>query len=148
DESEPLVIAGVFGGISSGVTEETKNVFLESAYFNSVSVRKTAKRHGLNTDTSFRFERGTDPNMTVFAIQRAAYLIQKVAGAKDISVISDFYPNPISPFSVSVYYKNVQRVIGKEIPKAEIKEIIEALEIKVVADDGELLQTEVPAYKV
>lgn len=148
DESEPLVIAGVFGGVSSGVTEETKNVFLESAYFNSVSVRKTAKRHGLNTDTSFRFERGTDPNMTVFAIQRAAYLIQKIAGSKDISEISDFYPNPVSPFSVPVYYKNVQRVIGKEIPKAEIKEIIEALEIRVVADDGELLQTEVPAYKV
>jgi phenylalanyl-tRNA synthetase beta chain len=148
DESEPLVIAGVFGGVSSGVTEDTKNVFLESAYFNSVSVRKTAKRHGLNTDTSFRFERGTDPNMTVFAIQRAAYLIQKIAGSKDISEISDFYPNPVSPFSVPVYYKNVQRVIGKEIPKAEIKEIIEALEIWVVADDGELLQTEVPAYKV
>ncbi len=148
DESEPLVIAGVFGGISSGVTNETKNIFLESAFFNSVSVRRTAKRHGLNTDTSFRFERGTDPNMTVFAIQRAAYLIQKVAGATDISDISDFYPNPVLPFSVPVYYKNVQRVIGKEIPKAEIRDIIEALEIKVTSDDGELLQTEVPAYKV
>lgn len=148
DESEPLVIAGVFGGISSGVTEETKNVFLESAYFNSVSVRKTAKRHGLNTDTSFRFERGTDPNMTVFAIERAVYLIQKIAGAKDISKISDFYPNPVLPFSVPVSYKNVQRVIGKEIPKSEIREIVEALEIQVVADDGEFMQTEVPPYKV
>lgn len=148
DESEPLVIAGVFGGISSGVTEQTKNIFLESAYFNPVSVRKTAKRHGLNTDTSFRFERGTDPNMTVFAIQRATYLIQKIAGAKDISTVSDFYPKPILPFLVQVCYKNVQKVIGKDIPKAEIKEIIEALEIKVISDDGELLQIEVPPYKV
>jgi phenylalanyl-tRNA synthetase beta chain len=148
DQDEPLVIAGVFGGASSGVTNETQNIFLESAYFNAVSVRKTAKRHGLNTDTSFRFERGTDPNMTVLAIQRAAFLIKKITDAGDVSTISDFYPNPILPFAVSVSYKNVQRVIGKEIPKEEIRAIIEALEIKVKEDDGEILELEVPSYKV
>lgn len=148
DEEKPLVIAGVFGGISSGVTEQTTNIFLESAYFNPVSVRKTAKRHGLNTDTSFRFERGTDPNITVLAVQRAAFLIQEIAGGKDISAISDFYPEPILPFLFPVHYKNVQRIIGKDIPKEEIKAIIEALGIKIVSDDDEVLQVEVPPYRV
>lgn len=148
DEEKPLVIAGVFGGISSGVTEQTTNIFLESAYFNPVSVRKTAKRHGLNTDTSFRFERGTDPNITVLAVQRAAFLIQEIAGGKDISAISDFYPEPILPFSFPVHYKNVQRIIGKDIPNEEIKAIIEALGIKIVSGDDEVLQVEVPPYRV
>lgn len=148
DETHPLCIAGVFGGLDSGVTEETTAIFLESAYFNSVSVRKTAKRHGLNTDSSFRFERGTDPEMTAFAIQRAAFLIRELAGAEEISCLADFYPKAIAPFLFDVRYKNVQRIIGKEIPKAEIKAIIEALEIKVLADDGEVLQVEVPAYRV
>lgn len=148
DENHPLCIAGVFGGLDSGVTEETTSVFLESAYFNSVSVRKTAKRHGLNTDSSFRFERGTDPEMTAIAIQRAALLIQDLAGAQEISRVDDFYPQVISPFLFDVLYKNVQRTIGKEIPAAEIKAIIEALEIKVLADDGQVLKVEVPAYRV
>lgn len=148
DEEKPLVIAGVFGGESSGVTKDTKNIFLESAYFNSVSIRKTAKRHGLNTDTSFRYERGTDPNMTVFAIQRAAYLIQQIAGATSISTISDIYPKPIAPFSVNVSYKNVQKVIGKDIPASQIKEIIESLGIKIIAEDSDGIRTEVPPFKV
>lgn len=148
DEVQPLCIAGVFGGMESGVTEETTSIFLESAYFNSVSVRKTAKRHALNTDSSFRFERGTDPEMTVLALKRAAFLIQELAGAENVSGIEDFYPQPILPFTFEVGYKNVQRVIGKEIPKVEIKEIIEALAIKVLSDDGSVLQVEVPSYRV
>jgi phenylalanyl-tRNA synthetase beta chain len=148
DEEKPLVIAGVFGGISSGVTEHTTNIFLESAYFNPVSVRKTAKRHGLNTDTSFRYERGADPNITLLAIQRAAFLIKEIAGGKEVSAISDFYPEPILPFSFPVHYKNVQRIIGKDIPKEEIKDIIKALGIQVVSSDDETLQVEVPPYRV
>src|SRR5690606_38685773 len=104
-------------------------------------------RLGLKTDSSFRFERGTDPNMTVFAIKRAAFLIQELAGGTVVS-IADFYPNPIAPFQVTVSYRNVQKLIGKDIPKEQIKEIIEALGIKVVSDDGETLQTAVPPYKV
>ena len=93
---QPMCIAGVFGGIGSGVNAETKNIFLESAWFNPVSVRKTSKRHGLKTDASFRFERGTDPDMTVFALKRAALLIQEVAGGEISSEISDIYPSPVS----------------------------------------------------
>ena len=148
DEKEPLCIAGVFGGMDSGVTEETQNIFLESAYFNSVGVRKTAKRHALNTDSSFRFERGTDPEMTLLALKRAALLIQEIAGAQQISEIEDFYPTPILPFTFDVRYEKVQKLIGKEIPKDKIKEIIEALAIKVLSDDGVVLKVEVPSYRV
>jgi len=147
DEEGPLCIAGVFGGISSGVSAETSSIFLESAYFNPVTVRKTAKRLGLKTDSSFRFERGTDPNMTLFAAQRAALLIQELAGGEIVS-LADFYPKAIDPFPVTVSYKRVQDLIGKAIPKEEIKGIIEALEIKVTHDDGETLEVEVPPYKV
>src|ERR1700712_3982186 len=116
----PMCIAGVFGGAESGVSEATKNVFLESAYFNSVSVRKTSKRFGLKTDASFRFERGTDPDMTVFALKYAALLIQEVAGGEVSSEISDFYPAPVVPFAVELEYAHVDRLIGKRIPHGEI----------------------------
>ncbi|CAN5338406.1 phenylalanine--tRNA ligase subunit beta [soil metagenome] len=145
---EPMCIAGVFGGISSGVKTSTKNIFLESAYFNAVSVRKTAKRHGLKTDASFRFERGTDPDMTVYALKRAALLIQQVAGGTISSEISDHYPAPVEPFAVETTYKNIDRLIGKAIPHGEIKAIIEALDIKVVGETGEGLSLRVPPYRV
>ncbi len=147
DES-PMCIAGVFGGVESGVKETTTNIFLESAYFNSVSVRKTSKRHGLKTDASFRFERGTDPEMTVFALKRAALLIKEVAGGTISSEISDNYPNPVKPFEVAINYHNTNRLIGKAIPPAEIKGIITALGIAVVSETAEGLKLLVPPYKV
>ncbi len=145
---EPMCIAGVFGGIGSGVKETTKNIFLESAYFNAVSVRKTSKRHGLKTDASFRFERGTDPNMTVFALKRAALLIREVAGGSISSEISDHYPNPVEPFAVEVTYKNIDRLIGKAISHEEIKSILRALEIEIVGETAEGLSLKVPPYRV
>jgi len=148
DAEEPMCIAGVFGGINSGVKASTKNIFLESAYFNAVSVRKTSKRHGLKTDASFRFERGTDPNMTVFALKRAALLIQEIAGGVISSEISDHYPNPVAPFAIEVTYKNIHRLIGKEIPHGEIKAILVALDIKIVGETGEGLSLKVPPYRV
>lgn len=148
DESKPMCIAGVFGGDYSGVSESTTEIFLESAYFNSVFVRKTAKRHGLKTDSSFRFERGTDPNMTVFALQRAALLIQELAGGVISSTITDVYPSPVKPFAFDVDCKSVQRLIGKNIPVEEIKEIILALGIVIKSDKDAVFSVEVPAYKV
>ncbi|WP_428329072.1 phenylalanine--tRNA ligase subunit beta [Mucilaginibacter sp.] len=144
----PMCIAGVFGGADSGVKATTKNIFLESAYFNAVSVRKTSKRHGLKTDASFRFERGTDPDMTVFALKRAALLIKEIAGGSISSNISDFYPNPVQPFEIEVTYKGIHRLIGKEIPHGEIKGIIQALEIEIVGETGDGLSLKVPPYRV
>jgi phenylalanyl-tRNA synthetase beta chain len=145
---EPMCIAGVFGGAASGVKPTTKNIFLESAYFNAVSVRKTSKRHGLKTDASFRFERGADPDMTVFALKRAALLIKEVAGGTISSEISDHYPNPVQPFAVEITYANVHRLIGQEIPHGEIKNIIKALDIQIVGETGEGLSLKVPPYRV
>ncbi|MBB3057428.1 phenylalanine--tRNA ligase subunit beta [Mucilaginibacter gotjawali] len=148
DAEKPMCIAGVFGGIGSGVKATTKNIFLESAYFNPVSVRKTSKRHGLKSDASFRFERGTDPNMTVFALKRAALLIQEIAGGKISSQISDNYPNPVAPFEVDVTYKTIDRLIGKAIPHDEIKGILKALEMEIVNETSEVLSLKVPPYRV
>lgn len=146
--TKPMCIAGVFGGKNSGVSEQTTNVFLESAYFNSVSVRKTSKRHGLKTDASFRFERGTDPEITVTALKRAALLIKEVAGGEISSAISDIYPVPAQPFDVEVTYEGIISLIGQDIPAAEIKAIIMALGITVVAETEAGLSLKVPAYKV
>ncbi|MGF7038012.1 phenylalanine--tRNA ligase subunit beta [Mucilaginibacter lappiensis] len=145
---EPMSIAGVFGGIHSGIKASTNTIFIESAYFNPVSIRKTAKRHGLKTDASFRFERGTDPDMTVFALKRAALLMQQVAGGDVSSEIVDLYPAPVAPFAFDVTYKNIDRLIGKVIPHAEIKGIIEALDIKVVNETEDGLSLQVPPYRV
>jgi phenylalanyl-tRNA synthetase beta chain len=145
---EPMCIAGVFGGKTSGVTEQTTNIFLESAYFNSVSVRKTAKRFNLKTDASFRFERGTDPEITVTALKRAALLIQEVAGGEISSSISDIYPVKANPFDVEVSYANIIKLIGQAIPTEEIKAIILALGIEIVAENADGLSLKVPAYKV
>lgn len=144
----PMCIAGVFGGANSGVKESTTAVFLESAYFNPVSVRKTSKRFGLKTDASFRFERGVDPNMTVFALKRAALLIQQVAGGVISSEISDIYPAPVEPFAVEVTYRNIDRLIGKSLGEENIKSIITALDITIVKETAEGLSLQVPPYRV
>lgn len=148
DEAGPMTIAGVYGGKNSGVTEQTTNIFLESAYFNAVSVRKTAKRHGLKTDSSFRYERGTDPEITVYALKRAALLIQELGGGTISSQVGDLYPNPVKPFDVEVSYENIQSLIGVQIPETQIREIIEALGMLVAAETAAGLQLQVPAYKV
>ncbi|NNC49332.1 MAG: phenylalanine--tRNA ligase subunit beta [Flaviramulus sp.] len=147
DGEKPMCIAGVFGGINSGVTESTTSIFLESAYFNPISIRKTAKRHGLNTDASFRFERGIDPNITEYALKRAALLIQELAGGEITSDIIDVYPNKIKDFEVRLSFENAEKLIGEEIPKETIKRILTSLEIKVnnVTETG--LGLTVPAYR-
>ncbi|WP_338375582.1 phenylalanine--tRNA ligase subunit beta [uncultured Flavobacterium sp.] len=144
----PMCIAGVFGGIESGVTEHTTNIFLESAYFNPVSVRKTAKRHGLNTDASFRFERGIDPSITEYALKRAALLIQEVAGGEITSDITDVYPKKIEDFSVFVTFDRINKVIGEELKKETIKTILTSLEIKInnITESG--LGLTIPSYRV
>jgi phenylalanyl-tRNA synthetase beta chain len=145
---EPMCIAGVFGGLESGITEETVDVFLESAYFDAVSVRKTSRRHGIKTDASFRFERGTDPEMTVFALKTAAQLIVEVAGGRIVSEISDFYPSPKAHVTIPLSYRNVNRLIGKVIPVSEIREIIRAGGIRILSENEEGLLVSVPPYKV
>jgi phenylalanyl-tRNA synthetase beta chain len=146
--NEPMCIAGVFGGKSSGVKQSTSKIFLESAWFDAVSVRKTSKRHGLKTDASFRFERGTDPEMTVIALKRAALLIQELAGGHISSEISDIYPLPAKPFDVNISFRNVTRLIGKEISTEEIHSTLSGLGIKIVSQDMEGMKLEVPAFKV
>ena len=133
-ESNPLCIAGVFGGINSGVSEKTTSIFLESAYFNPVSIRKTAKRHALNTDASFRFERGIDINFTEYALKRAALLIKEYAGGKIASDVMDFYPEKIEDFQVFLSYESAFRLIGQEIDKETIKNILASLEIKISSE--------------
>jgi phenylalanyl-tRNA synthetase beta chain len=145
---KPMCIAGVFGGIESGVTENTQNIFLESAYFNPVSVRKTAKRHGLNTDASFRFERGIDPAITEYALKRAALLIQEVAGGEITADIIDVYPKKIEDFSVFVTFAKINKVIGEELKKETIKTILTSLEIKVTSMTDSGLGLSIPAYRV
>ncbi|MCF1422721.1 phenylalanine--tRNA ligase subunit beta [Mangrovimonas futianensis] len=144
---KPMCIAGVFGGEDSGVTEGTTSIFLESAYFNPVSVRKTAKRHGLNTDASFRFERGIDPNITEYALKRAALLIVELTGGKISSDIMDFYPKKIDDFQVRLTFDHVNKLIGQEIPKDTIKQILTSLDIKInnVTEAG--LGLTIPAYR-
>lgn len=147
DTEKPLCIAGVFGGENSGVSKETKSIFLESAYFNPVSIRKSAKRHALNTDASFRFERGIDPNITKYALKRAALLIIEIAGGKITSDLIDEYPNKIEDAQVFLTFDKINKLIGEEIPKETIKSILSALEIKVnnITESG--LGLTIPAYR-
>ncbi len=145
---EGMCIAGVFGGIKSGVTEKTKGIFLESAYFDPVFIRKTAKRHGLNTDASFRFERGIDPNMTITALKRAALLITEIAGGNVASKVTDIYSDPIKDKEVSVRYAYLDKIIGKKIDRQEIVDILSSLDITVVTDNADGLSLDVPAYRV
>ena len=147
-ETEGMCIAGVFGGAKSGITEKTKTVFLESAYFAADFVRKTSMHHGLKTDASFRFERGTDPNGTIYALKRAALLMQEIAGAKVSSEIVDIYPKKIENKTILVRDKNINRLIGKEIPRERVFEILEALDVKVTDKQADSYTVSVPPYRV
>jgi len=144
---KPMCIAGVFGGLESGVTEETTSIFLESAYFDPVSVRKTAKRHGLNTDASFRFERGIDPNTVEYALMRAAIMINELAGGHISSDITDIYPKKIKDHQVFLNFETADKIIGQELPKETIKSILTSLDIKInnVTETG--LGMTIPAYR-
>jgi phenylalanyl-tRNA synthetase beta chain len=146
--NEGMCIAGVFGGIKSGISASTKNIFLESAYFNPVSIRKTSKRHGLKTDASFRFERGADPNITVWALKRAIMLIKELAGGKISSEIVDVYPNPIKNVPVDVNYNNINRLIGKKIEPETVKKILALLDIEIIHEEGVNLKLGIPSYRV
>lgn len=148
DEKGPLCIAGVFGGKNSGVTETTNSIFLESAYFNPISIRKSAKRHGLNTDSSFRFERGIDPNITEFALKRAALLIKEVAGGEITSDLIDIYPKKIEDFPVFLNFEKTAKLIGQELPKETIKKILASLDIKVTTVSDAGLGLIIPSYRV
>ncbi len=145
---EPMCIAGVFGGTKSGVTFDTKAIFLESAYFSPDWIRRTAQRHGLKTDASFRYERGTDPNMPLFALKRAALLLHKIAGGEVSSDVTDLYPEPIADFVVPVKYRNVNRLIGKELERSLIKSILVKLDIRIEDESEEGFTAIVPPYRV
>ena len=145
---EPMCIAGVFGGKGSGTYETTKNVVLESAYFHPTWIRKSARRHGLSTDASFRFERGVDPNGTIYALQQAAILCKQLAGGKISMEVCDVYPEPMKNAIVELSYEYVHNLVGKEIPVETIKSICESLEMKVLSETAEGLTLEIPAYRV
>lgn len=145
---EPMCIAGVFGGKGSGTYEGTTNVLFESAYFNPTTIRKSARRHGLSTDASFRFERGIDPNGTIYALKQAAILAKELAGGKVSMEIKDVYPAPIDDFKVELSYKYANDLIGKEIAPETIKNILTSLEIKIDNETTEGLSLTVPAYRV
>ena len=143
-----MCIGGIFGGIKSGVKNSSKNIFLESAYFDPVSIRKTSRRHGLNTDASFRFERGIDPDNVIYALKRAALLIKEIAGGTISSEIVDVYPKPIEKFQVDVLYDNISRLIGKDLGKEQIKKILISLEIEIENETEKGLSLLVPPYRV
>jgi phenylalanyl-tRNA synthetase beta chain len=147
DSEKPLAIAGVYGGLQAGITESTKNIFIESAYFYPASVRKTAKLHGLNTDSSFRYERGTDPNATVDALKRAVQLILQFGGGEIASDIIDIYPTPISNFEIEFRLSNCHATIGQQIPENEIARILELLNIVIAQRSSDVWKLNVPAYK-
>ena len=145
---EAMCIGGVFGGLDSGVTEQTTDVFLESACFHPTWIRKTARRFGLNTDASFRFERGLDANNTVYVLKRAALLIQEVAGGKITGSIQDVYPNPVQPYTVELTYNKINSLIGKDIPVETVKSILASLEMEIVSETAEGLTIHVPVYRI
>jgi len=148
DANDGMCIAGVFGGVGSGVSEGTKNIFLESAYFDSVHIRKTSKRFGLKTDASFRYERGTDPNITVYALKRAALLITEIAGGEISSEIVDIYPTPVENFKVTFSYTHCDLLIGKQIDREKIKSILSSLDIEIISEGHDALLLSVPPYRV
>jgi phenylalanyl-tRNA synthetase beta chain len=143
-----MCIGGVFGGLRSGVTESTTGIFLESAYFNSMWIRKTARRHGLHTDASFRFERGADPDITVYALKRAALLIQEIAGGTITGAIQDVYPSPIPNARVELSLQKVRNLAGKSIPDETVEIILKSLEIQIIEKKGDSWQLDIPAYRV
>ncbi len=147
DAEKPLCIAGVFGGLNSGVNQSTSTIFLESAYFNPISIRKTAKRHGLSTDASFRFERGIDPNITDYALKRAVLLILEVAGGQVTSEVSDLYPKRFEANQVLVNYSKIDATIGKDIDREVIKDILTSLDIKINSVTETGVGLTIPAYR-
>ncbi|MCK4991617.1 MAG: phenylalanine--tRNA ligase subunit beta, partial [Bacteroidales bacterium] len=147
-EEGGMCIAGVFGGIKSGVTEVTTDIFLESACFDPVYIRKTARHHQLNTDASFRFERGSDPNMTVWALKRAALMIKEIAGGTISSELVDVYPEPVEDFRIEISYAHVDRLIGNHLDPATIRSILESLEIRVEEEHEQGMVLRVPPYRV
>ncbi len=148
NEDEEMCIAGVFGGADSGVTEKTTSIFLESAYFDPTHIRKTSKRHTLQTDASFRFERGADPNITIYALKRAALLIKEIAGGTISSEIKDVYPNPINDWTVDIDLNRVNTLIGKKIDNKTIKNILQDLDIKIIEETEDKMKCLVPTFKV
>ncbi len=148
NEEDPMCIAGIFGGKGSGTYDTTKNVVLESAYFHPTWIRKSARKHGLSTDASFRFERGIDPNGIIYALKQAAILCRELAGGKVSMEIKDVYPNPIADFKVNLEYDYVDRLIGKSIGHDMIKGIVTDLDMKVVSENETGLELEVPPYRV
>lgn len=149
DTERPLVLAGIYGGLNSGISEDTVNIFLESAVFDPIHIRRSARRHGLSTDASYRYERGVDPEMTIYALKRAAYLIREVGGGEISMNIADEYPVPIQPHSVDANLGRIRDLIGsKSITNAEIKSILASLEIKIIAEIEDTLRLEIPAYRV
>ena len=145
---EPMCIGGVFGGLESGTTEETKNVFLESAYFHPTWIRKTARRHGLSTDASFRYERGIDPNNTIYILKLAAMMVKELAGGEISSEIKDVSCKDFPPFRVELAYQRVNDLIGKNIPVETVKNIVNSLEMEIVEETAEGLTLDVPQYRV
>lgn len=148
DAVKPMCIAGVFGGLDSGVTESATGVFIESACFNPTTIRRTARRHGLNTDASFRYERGVDPNGCLYALKLAALLIKEVAGGKIAGNIEDIYPVPEKPFDVELTLKYLSDLYGYEIPEETVKTILKGLEINIAKEEGDKLELEVPTYRI
>lgn len=148
DAAIPMCIAGVFGGSESGITEKTTSIFLESAYFNSTSIRKSSKRHSLKTDASFRFERGTDPNITVYALKRAALLIKEIAGGTISSEVVDIYPQKVKNFKVPFSFENCKRLIGKRIDLRVVKTILLSLDIAIEHEGTDALLLSIPPFKV
>lgn len=148
DGERPVALAGIFGGLDSGITDNTKNVFIESAYFDPTTVRRSSKRLGIATDASFMFERGVDPTITILALKRAAMLMKELAGGKIASDIIDVYPSPIEPCTVELSFSNIDRLIGKSIAHGTIKSILESLEFKILQEDKPGLTVLVPSYRV
>jgi phenylalanyl-tRNA synthetase beta chain len=146
--AEPMCIAGVFGGAKSGVSEKTTSIFLESAFFDGTHIRKTSKLHNLKTDASFRFERGADPNITIYALKRAAMLMKEIAGGIISSEIVDVYPTPVENFIVEVSYKRINTLIGQHIDKDTVKNILTSLAIEILSESEEGLQLSIPPFKV
>ncbi len=147
DAEKGMCLAGVFGGLDSGVTEKTKNLFIESAYFDPKTIRKTARHHGLNTDSSFRFERGADPNATLFALKLAALMVTRIAGGNISSDIADVYPVPVKKLTIKLQYKNVDRLTGQKIQRDTIKDILVWLEMEPHCETDEGLLVDVPTFK-
>lgn len=148
DAQKPIAMAGVMGGLDSGVTENTNTIFLESAYFSPVSVRKTAKRHGIHSDSSFRFERGADPEIIPYALQRAVDLLKDVANAKVCSEVIDLYPTPVQPATLKLSFDRINAMVGQAIPAQNVYAILEALEIKAVNQVNGEMELQIPSFKV